>query len=174
MSEQLDMPVPANGSRFTFEELKNLTTEQALMLTADQLPQSGFALWPEGTYEVSFLEPAVKVNDDSGKTSARVPLVLDAVTELADPANSNAPSAGDEHSFVYSIPGGLPSLCADFGPLAGELLGRPPKSLNAIEILQALNGTKGSVTLGIRSYADKVTKEKKQQQTIVSATLLGS
>ena len=137
------------------EALKTLSLDEVLNINLDEVPNAGFTLWPDGTYNVTFFEPETdKVGKDE-KDRLVIKYVLDEVVELADPS-ADAMAVGSENQLGYILPIGISNFKTDFDTVRAAM-----GASTALDVANQLKGYKASITLGHR--LDKDDKEKKYQ-----------
>lgn len=137
------------------EALKSLSAEEALNINIDELPEVGFKIWPDGTYNIIFNEPEMTEVGADKKPRLGIKYVLENVIELADP-EATEPAAESVNSLGYMLPVGAANMKADFKDIF-EATG----SKTILELAQQLEGYKGQITLGHRP--DKNDKDRVYQ-----------
>ena len=149
----------------TKETIKSLTAEEALNLNYEDIPESGFKLWPDGTYHVVFNEPEIQDNVGKDKKSRlAIGYKLVEVMELADPEGAT-PEAEAVNNNGYMLPDGISMFRTDFKDLFVATGTKTP-----LELCGALKDYHAVITLGHR--ADKNDPDRIYQSTKAIAPLV--
>lgn len=157
--------------RLKTDDLKQMSLEDVLQLTADQLPQFGSFLLPAGTYQVTMLKPTLSPSEDGGSAQLKLPYLVDAVVELED-QNEEQPELGAEKNFSYFLPVGAAFYVSDFGEATTELAANAGiDNPNVAQRIQVIENAKLQITVGIRKGKDKDGNPRENQTFLATSVL---
>ena len=134
----------------TKDALKNVSIEDALAMSYDEVPDLGFKAWAHGTYHVVVGQPVQE--EVAGKQAIKVPYTLKEIIEI-DEETGAVPAEAAENQLTYFLPSGIANIKQDW-----EAVNEVNGWTNSLQTMEGIAGIEVAITLSTQKDRNDATK----------------